>query len=112
MLMKAEECRKGKKLVFSLQSFVPVIKLQILSYSLSHSPSCSLLMPSDAAAAGTANHGRAASFAADAPLDTETRGRSRKDGRLQGEKARLLPVCFQSKPSSEWPFTEAAASPP
>lgn len=89
-----------------------VIKLQVLSYSLSYSPSCSPSMPSDAAPAGTVNHGHAASFAADATLDAETRGRSRKAGRLPGEKARLLPACFLSKPFSKWPFTEAAASPP
>lgn len=102
MLMKVQGCRKGKKRVFSLQSFVPVIKLQVLSYSLSHSPSCSPLMPSDAAAAGTANNGRAASFAADAPLDAETRGRSRKAEGRPGEKARLLPVQTFLKMALYW----------
>lgn len=78
MLMKVQGCRKGKKRVFSLQSFVPVIKLQVLSYSLSHSPSCSPLSTNPDAAALALQTTTAASFAADAPLDAETRGRSRK----------------------------------
>ena len=92
-----EECRRGKNLIFSLQSSVPVIKPQVLSYSLSHSPSMFyfVMMPCNAALLGLQTAGPPDSFAAGSLLDAETRGRLREAGRKQGgEKAILLPVCF------------------
>lgn len=79
-------CGKGKHPLFILGSSVLVIKLQILNYCLLHSLSMFyfLMMPCDEVARTQQTTFPAGSFAPGSLLGTETRGRQRKNARLEG----------------------------